>query len=144
MALPAHAADQQVCKGIGVTNQAYYRWRAEYAGMRTDQAMKELEEKNAHLKKLVAEQALDLTILREAASGNFRARRSARACCPSLGQLQGLQTAASTSSAGVVRASRPGKRVPVAATAKLHVGRPIAQPTKQREPLHMGNPLSGG
>ncbi len=41
--------------------------------MRVDQAkrLKELEKKNAQLKKLVADQALDIAILREAASGNF-------------------------------------------------------------------------
>ena len=63
----------QVCKQIGVAEQTYYRWRAEYGGMRVDQAkrLKELEQENARLKKLVADQALDLSILREAASGNF-------------------------------------------------------------------------
>jgi len=63
----------QVCKQIGVTDQTYYRWRAEYGGMRVDQAkrLKELEQENARLKKLVADQALDISILREAASGNF-------------------------------------------------------------------------
>jgi len=46
--------------------------------MRVDQAkrLKELEKKNAQLKKLVADQALDIAILREAASGNFSARRN--------------------------------------------------------------------
>ena len=63
----------QVCKKIGVTDQTYYRWRAEYGGMRVDQAkrLRELEAENARLKKLVADQALDISILREAASGNF-------------------------------------------------------------------------
>jgi putative transposase len=63
----------QVCKKIGVTDQTYYRWRAEYGGMRVDQAkrLKELERENAQLKKVVADQALDISILREAASGNY-------------------------------------------------------------------------
>ncbi len=63
----------QVCKKIGVTEQTYYRWRSEYGGMRVDQAkrLRELEAENARLKKLVADQALDIAILREAASGNF-------------------------------------------------------------------------
>lgn len=62
----------QVCKQLGVTDQTYYRWRLEYGGMRVDQAkrLKELEKQNAQLKKLVADQALDISILREAASGN--------------------------------------------------------------------------
>jgi putative transposase len=60
-------------KKIGVTEQTYYRWRSEYGGMRVDQAkrLKELEAENARLKKLVAEQALDISILKEAASGNY-------------------------------------------------------------------------
>ncbi len=63
----------QVCKKIGVSDHTYYRWRAEYGGMRVDQAkrLKELEKENARLKKLVAEQALDISILKEAAAGNF-------------------------------------------------------------------------
>jgi transposase-like protein len=63
----------QMCKKIGVTEQTYYRWRKEYGGMRTDQAkrLKELEKENARLKRLVADQALDNAILKEAASGNF-------------------------------------------------------------------------
>lgn len=61
------------CKQIGVTEQTYYRWRKEYGGLKVDQAKKlrALEKENARLKKLVAEQALDNDILREAASGNF-------------------------------------------------------------------------
>jgi putative transposase len=63
----------QVVKKLGITEQTYYRWRKEYGGLRTDQAkrLKELEKENARLKKLVANQALDMEILREAASGNF-------------------------------------------------------------------------
>ena len=63
----------QVCKKIGVTKQTYYRWRAEYGGMRVDQAkrLKQLEKENSQLKKLVAEQALDIAILKEAAAGNY-------------------------------------------------------------------------
>jgi len=63
----------QASKKIGVTEHTYYRWRAEYGGMGVDQAkrLKVLETENARLKKLVAEQALDIAILREAASGNL-------------------------------------------------------------------------
>jgi putative transposase len=63
----------QVCKKIGVTEQTYYRWRNEYGGLRLDQAkrMKAPETENARLKKLVADQALDIAILKEATSGNY-------------------------------------------------------------------------
>jgi transposase-like protein len=59
-------------KQIGVTEQTYYRWRKEYGGMRVDQArrLKELEQENTRLKKVVAEFALDNAILKEAARGN--------------------------------------------------------------------------
>ena len=63
----------QAAKKIGVTDHTYYRWRSEYGGMRVNQAkrLKELEKENSQLKKLVADQALDISILKEAASGNF-------------------------------------------------------------------------
>ena len=61
------------CKQIGVTEQTYYRWRKEYGGIRVDQAkrLKHLEKENQRLKRLVANQALDLSILKEVAEGNF-------------------------------------------------------------------------
>jgi transposase-like protein len=63
----------QVCKQLGISEPTYYKWRREYGGMRTDQAkrLKELERENARLKKLVANQALDNSILKEALSGNY-------------------------------------------------------------------------
>jgi transposase-like protein len=62
----------QVVKKLGVCEQTYYRWRKEYGGLRIDQAkrLKELEFENSRLKRLVADQALDISILKEAASGN--------------------------------------------------------------------------
>jgi len=63
----------QVCKTLGISEQTYYRWRREYGGLRLDQAkrLKTLEQENARLKTLVAEQALDNAILKEASQGNF-------------------------------------------------------------------------
>ena len=63
----------EICRKLGITEQTYYRWRREYGGLRVDQArrLRELERENARLKKLVADQALDVAILREAAKGNF-------------------------------------------------------------------------
>jgi transposase-like protein len=62
-----------VCKQLEITDQTYYRWRKEYGGLRMDQAkrLRELERENSRLKRVVADQALDNAILREAASGNF-------------------------------------------------------------------------
>lgn len=63
----------EICRQIGVTENTYYRWRKEYGGLEIDQAkrFKELEKENARLKKLVAEQALDIAILKEANRGKF-------------------------------------------------------------------------
>ncbi len=62
----------QVAKKLGISEQTYYRWRKEYGGLRMDQAhrLKELERENSRLKKIVAEQALDISIMKEAVSGN--------------------------------------------------------------------------
>ena len=60
------------CKKIGVSDYTYYRWRKEYGGMGIDQAhrLKELEQENSRLKKVVADLVLDNAILKEAARGN--------------------------------------------------------------------------
>ena len=62
----------EACKELGITEQTYYRWRQKYGGMQPEMAkeLKTLEKENARLKKMVAEQALDMEILREAARGN--------------------------------------------------------------------------
>ena len=62
-----------VIRKLEITEQTYYRWRKEYGGLRLDQAkrLKELEKENARLKKPVADQALDNSILKNAAEGNF-------------------------------------------------------------------------
>jgi len=64
---------EEASRKIGVSKLTYYRWRKEYGGLRVDQArwMKELEQENGRLKKLVANLSLDNQILKEAASGNF-------------------------------------------------------------------------
>lgn len=56
-----------------VSEQTYYRWRQQYGGMAPEMAkqVKSLEKENTRLKKLVAEQALDMEILKEAAKGNW-------------------------------------------------------------------------
>ena len=63
----------EVCRKLGVSEQTYYRWRKEYGGMRVDQAkrLKELEQENFRLKKLVADLSLDNAILKEVNRGNF-------------------------------------------------------------------------
>ena len=62
----------EVSRSLGVTEHTYYRWRKEYGGMGTQQALrlKELEKENARLKKLVADLSLDKAILQETLRGN--------------------------------------------------------------------------
>lgn len=63
----------QACKVEGISEQTYYRWKQQYAGMDvpTLKQLKHLEQENSQLKKLVAEQALDLRILKEVAEGKW-------------------------------------------------------------------------
>ena len=63
----------EVVRELGISEQTYYRWRKEYGGMEVSQArrLKELEQENGRLKRLVAAQALDISILKEVSTGNF-------------------------------------------------------------------------
>lgn len=58
------------CRPHGITEKTYYRWRKKYGGMEVSEArrLKELEEENSRLKRLVADQALDIQILKEVSS----------------------------------------------------------------------------
>ena len=62
-----------VCRKLAISEQTYYRWRREYGGLRVDQAkrLKQLERENTRLKRVVADQALDISILKEVSEGNF-------------------------------------------------------------------------
>jgi putative transposase len=62
----------EACRQVEVSEHTYYRWRKQYGGIRVDEArrLKDLERENTRLKRLVADQALDISILKEAASGN--------------------------------------------------------------------------
>ena len=63
----------QASRKIGVTEQTFYRWRAEYGSLRIDQArrLKQLETENGRLRRAVADLTLDNQLLKEAAQGNF-------------------------------------------------------------------------
>ena len=51
----------------GISEQTFYRWRAKYGGLEVSEArrLRELEEENRRLKRLVADQALDIQMLKE-------------------------------------------------------------------------------
>ena len=63
----------EVCRQLEDSENTYYRWRREYGGLQVEQVkrLKQLERENTRLKKLVADQALDIPILKEASSGDF-------------------------------------------------------------------------
>lgn len=67
------ASQDDACRKVGITLQTYYRWRKEFGGLQIDQArrLKELENENGRLKKLVADLALDNSVLKEVNKGNF-------------------------------------------------------------------------
>ncbi len=63
----------EVSKRLGISEATFHRWRNRYGGMKADamKRLRELEKENARLKKIVAEQAVDISILREVGRGNF-------------------------------------------------------------------------
>jgi len=62
-----------VCRHLEVSQPTYHRWRAQYGGMKADDVkrLKELEHENARLKRIVADQALDIAALKDVAAGKF-------------------------------------------------------------------------
>lgn len=63
----------QVCKRLGVSEQTFYRWRVKYGALKEDEAqrLKALEAENARLKRIVAEQALDISMLKDLSRGKW-------------------------------------------------------------------------
>jgi len=63
----------EAARQIGVTEQTIARWRKEYGGLRVDQAkrLKEVEQENLRLRRIVADLTLDKAMLKEIAQGNF-------------------------------------------------------------------------
>ena len=58
---------EEVCRKAGVSQQTYYRWRKKYGGLSASEAarLRQLEDENAKLKKLVADLSLDKQILQD-------------------------------------------------------------------------------
>lgn len=63
----------QVCQKLAVSEPTFHRWRNQYGGMKANEAkrLKELEQENRRLKRLVADQALANAMLKEVAEGNW-------------------------------------------------------------------------
>ena len=62
-----------LCRQNGISDAIFYKWRSKFAGMNISDAkrLRQLEEENARLKRLVREQALDLVVLKDVISKNF-------------------------------------------------------------------------
>ena len=62
-----------LCKGMGVTQTTFYRWRRQFGGMGISEAQKlrEMEKENGRLKRLLAERCMEVDVLKEALSKNF-------------------------------------------------------------------------
>lgn len=63
----------QTCKKLGISDQTFYRWRTRYGALKEDEAqrLKALEQENARLKKIVAEQMLDISMLKDLQRGKW-------------------------------------------------------------------------
>ena len=63
----------QACKRLGISEQTFYRWRIKYGALKEDEAqrLKVLEAENARLKRIIAEQALDISMLKDLQKGNW-------------------------------------------------------------------------
>jgi len=63
----------QMCKRLGISDQTFFRWRIRYGALKEDEAqrLKALETENARLKKIVAEQALDISMLKDLERGKW-------------------------------------------------------------------------
>jgi putative transposase len=70
----------QSCKRLGISDQTLYRWRIKYGALKEDEAqrLKALEQEDSRLKKIVAEQALDVSMLKDLQRGNGEPDASAR------------------------------------------------------------------
>ena len=63
----------EAAKELEISEQTFHRWRAQYGGMKADDAkrLKELERENRQLKAIVADQALEVRALKEVSRGNW-------------------------------------------------------------------------
>jgi putative transposase len=90
--LSAGATIADVSKKLGVSEVTFHRWRHQYGGMKVNQAkrLRDLERENSRLKKLVAEQALDIDILKEVSKGTSEPDPEARCGAAPAARVQDL------------------------------------------------------
>ena len=88
-------AVEEICRKLGASEPTFCRWKKQFAGMGTVEIrrLKQLEEENAKLKRLVAGLSLDKTMLQDVLRKNGEARRSARGGGRAAGRLPGQRAA---------------------------------------------------
>lgn len=68
----------EICRKHGITDQTFYNWKKKYDGLSADELrrLKDLEQENFRLKRIVADQAIDIQVLKDitSKSGNVRAK----------------------------------------------------------------------
>ena len=79
----AGAKTSELCRQHGISAATFYGWRSKYGGMQVSEAkrLKQLEEENSRLKRIVADQTLDITMLKDLVGKKWcpEDKRSARA-----------------------------------------------------------------
>jgi putative transposase len=63
----------ELCRKHGISDATFYNWRSKFGGLEVSEAkrLKQLEDENAKLKRLLAEQMMDVATLREMLGKNF-------------------------------------------------------------------------
>jgi len=69
----AGMATADICRDLGISEQTWYRWKKKYGGMDVDDArrLRQLEDENGRLKRLLAEKELDIEALKVALGKNY-------------------------------------------------------------------------
>ena len=84
---------KELCRKHGISDATFYKWRSKYGGMEVSDArrLKTLESENAKLKKMLAEQMMDVATLKEMLGKTSEARFEEK-CCELGDEDQGLQS----------------------------------------------------
>ena len=77
LGMPVVDLIDHLIRRVGISEQTFYRWKKQYAGLQSDQVreLKQLQDENGRLKKLVAELSLDKAILQDVATTNWNGPR---------------------------------------------------------------------
>jgi putative transposase len=119
----------EVLRHLEVTESTFNRWRAQYGGMKADEAkrLKTLAVENQRLKKLVAEQALDIDMLKELSKGRMKVNAT---------RSSGPSWPANSSSSKGLAGTYFARRTQIATSQKSRcTSRPIQRPASALSPF---------